>query len=510
MFFRNGPFKGEGRLRGSVLFVVIGAIIVMSVIGATLSRLHGSATNTEVQGNNVDEVYYAAISGLKYAKARIDKLNAGTDTSGFTIDNLPNTYVIDSNKKFIITVDAKDNLKKTVTSQGVVTTSSKNSFNYIASAEMDYSPPSNLGEYNFLNPSNRTDYAAYSANSTRDIPTTLDNAQIMTGNLTVGKDYNYGFGNVWYTGSKPGVSSKGVSTFGSGFRLFFTFKFATNIGDGFVIAILNAAQNNYLSCGGDSAEGGLLGYAGDSRVYNSKDGTFATTVAEYVDTSGFTKGLNPPKFGIEIDTYTNADSSGSWNPSATKADCTSDNGFMNDSSSSGDHVGIVYWGTNDAYLRKTCYGPGSTFDGNVKRYGDVRHGLGSNASNSSSWNNMLKYKDFSVGTTYYLRMDVVKTSTSVKVTSWVASCKGTSPAASCSNQMYGTNTSNHKGTLSDTLNDFTDTSKLSNFDYVSVTDTHVLTASENTAFTNFMWGFTSGSGVATQQIDFRNISLSLR
>lgn len=510
MFFCKGPFWSEGKLRGSVLFVVIGAIIVMSVVGAALARLHGSGTETEAHGNNVDEVYYAAISGLNYANARIAKVNAGTETGGWTISDLPGTYVIDSNRKFIITEVSKDSTTRTITSQGVMTTSSGKGFNYIISADITYSPPSNLGEYNFLNPSARTDYAAYATNLTRDIPTGLDNAQVTTNNLTVGKDYNYGFGNVWYTGTKAGVSTKGVSAFGTGFRLFFTFKFATNVGDGFVVAILNAAQNNYLSCGGDSAEGGLLGYAGDSRVYNSKDGTFATSVAEYVDTSGFTKGLNPPKFGIEVDTYTNADGSDSWKPSAAKADCASDNGFMNDSSSLGDHIGIMFWGTNDAYLRKTCYGPGSKFEGNLKRYGDVRHGLGSNASNSSSWNNALKYKNFSVGTTYYLRMDVVKTGTSVKVTSWVASCKGTSSAASCANQMYGTNTSNHKGTLSDTLNDFSDTSKLSNFDFVSVTDTQVLTSAENTAFTNFIWGFTSGSGDATQQIDFRNIGLSLR
>lgn len=505
MFFRNGPFQGERKLRGSVLFVVIGAIIVMGVIGTALSRMHGSATNTEVQGNNVDEVYYAALSGLNYAKAKFAMVTAGTETS-WTIADLPGTYAIDSNRKFILSEVLKEGTTRIVTSQGIVATSSGNSFNYIASANMTYDPPSKLGEYNFLNPSNRTDYAAYATDLTRDIPTALDTAQITPNNLTVGKDYNYGFGNVWYTGNVSGVSTKGVSAFGTGFRLFFTFKFATNIGDGFVVAILNAAQNSYLSCGGDSAEGGLLGYSGDSRVYDSAGGTFASTVAEYVDTSGFTKGLNPPKFGIEIDTYTN--SSSAWYPSDTTASCQGDNGLMNDSSSWGNHVGIMYWGTNDAYLRKTCYGPGATFQGNLKRFSDVRHGSGSNASNSSG--NMLKYMTFQAGRTYFFRMDVVKSGSSVTTKSWVGTCSGTDLNSSCTNQVYGTTTSNHAYTLSDTTHDFSDTTKLSKLSYVYVNDTHSYTTSETTAFTNFIWGFTSGSGAATQQIDFRNISLSLR
>jgi len=84
MLFCKGPFRGEGKLRGSVLFVVIGAIIVMSVIGAALSRLHGSGTETEIQENRVDDAYYAAISGINYATATMALKAIDPSASGWT------------------------------------------------------------------------------------------------------------------------------------------------------------------------------------------------------------------------------------------------------------------------------------------------------------------------------------------------------------------------------------------------------------------------------------------
>ncbi len=81
MFFCKGPFWSEGRLRGSVLFVVIGAVIVMSLIGTALSRLHGFGTETEMQENRSDAAYYAAISGVQYFSALTDA-NRETFKSG--------------------------------------------------------------------------------------------------------------------------------------------------------------------------------------------------------------------------------------------------------------------------------------------------------------------------------------------------------------------------------------------------------------------------------------------
>jgi hypothetical protein len=505
-FWGKLVFSRQGG-RGSVLFVVIGALIVLGALGTAVSKLQGSGSSTEVQGNRLDAAYYAALSGINYATKTIDLENLKTAGSGWGVSNLDGAYNLGDLRQFILTTSFVSGNKYKIVSQGVssVPGVAKQS-NYVMSVEKDYTPimpEPNLGDFNFVNPSNRPDYAMYADVQTRDIPESLDTADIKPKNITVGKDYRYGFGNVWFAGTNTGYSKKGVSVFGDGFRIFFTFKFATNVGDGFVVSVLNPEQNSYLSSGGDSAEGGLLGYAGDSRVYDPVTGGFTSTISEYVDKSGFPKGLNPPKFGVEIDTYSNK--GGTWNTSDTTPSCQNDNGLMNDSSFDGisDHVAIVYWGTNGPYYRKTCYGPGSSFEGNIKRYSDVRHGSGSNADDASWWK--LQYMDFQAGRTYFFRMDVVKSGSSITVKSWVGTCSGDDLNSSCRKQVYAS-----KG-FSDTQRDFSGSyTKLNRLDYVYVEDTHTYTASEEKAFSNFMWGFTSGSGVATQQIDFRNISLSFR
>ena len=522
MLFCKGPFWDEGKLRGSVLFVVIGAIVVMSVIGATLARLHGSGTGTEIQENRVDDAYYAAISGINYANATMALKAIDPSASGWTPVLLQGTYTINSGKQFELAVAKGSGTDYNIQSRGIVLASgSAKQTNSILNTTKTYSgvppvpppTPPNLGSYNFVNPSNRPNYAAYAADDKRTYPDGTDTGDIITRNIVVGKDYYYGFGNVWFAGTNTGYSVDGVSPFGKGIRMFMTFKFLTTVGDGFVVAILNGSQNNYLSSGGDSAEGGLLGYAGDSRVYDSTDGGFASSILEYVDKSGYTKGLNPPKFGIEIDTYTNTTDSSKWNPTSKKSSCTDDNAFMDDSTSGSksDHVGIVYWGSDSAYLRKTCSGPGSGFKGNVKRYTDVRHGSGDNAPNTAG--SKLQYvDDFQVGRTYFLRLDVLKTGSTITIKNYVGTCKGDNLNTSCVNEIYGTTTANHVGTLSDTKTDFNyaNIAALKNLTGVSVSDTKTFSSSDATAFSNFLWGFTSGSGVAAQQIEFRNISLSFR
>ncbi|KHK02542.1 hypothetical protein [Desulfovibrio sp. TomC] len=509
----------SGRSTGATMLWAIAALVVLGGLAATTASMNPSALQNKLAGERTSSAYYASLAGLNYAKSMVEMANANAFGSNWGLEKLNATYTVSSGKQFTLSTKAIDFTTYEIVSLGVVQSATGAEANYRSAATVTYIAPSNLGEYNFLNPSNRPDYAKYSDSQTRDIPESFDNADIKTKNLIVGKNYTFGFGNIWYTGTNAGLSSQGVSPFGDGFRLFFTFKFATNIGDGFVVSFLNAAGNNYLSSGGDSAEGGMLGYAGDSRVYDSTGGGFSSAIKEYVDQSGFSKGLNPPKFGIEIDTYNNTSSE--WYPTATKASCDSDNGFMNDSykdlgwgSTVSNHVGIDYWGTDDPYYRKTYYGPNANFAGNVKRYSDVRHGEGKNASNSSADSNTkLKYFSFNVGTTYFFRMDVVKSGTNVAIKSWVGTCSGSDLNSSCTNQVYGkaSQSSSHTGTLSDTQRDFVPSAGyLDKLSYVSVSDTLALTSAENTKFANFMWGFTSGSGVATQQIDFRNISLSLR
>jgi hypothetical protein len=470
------------------------------------------------------QAYYASLSGLNYVKTVVAQATAGKLPTSWRMSNLANTYTVSSDKKFSLTVEQTGPDYYSVTSEGISNPGSGLEARCINKMNIAYTPLPNLGDYNFLNPSNRPDYAKLSTDQTRDFPSDLDDADVRPPNITLGKDYTYGFGNVWFTGSVKNtdrlgavknISSLGVSDFGSGLRLFLTFKFTTHIGDGFVVSVLNANNNNYESCGGDSAEGGLLGYAGDSRVYNSADGGFASSVKEYVDQSGLGRGLKPPKFGVAIDTYKNY--GGTWYPTDSTLGCYGDNGFMNDAysnrgetDSSSHHVAYVFWGDDAAYPRKTCTGPNANFEGNTKRYNDIRHGSGDNADTTAG--NTFTYFPFYVGTTYYLRMDVIRTSGSYTMKTWIATCNSTS--SNCINQIFGvpgSSSNPHTGSLSDTQNDFSGSnsflSRLSNlYIYKAIN----MSPTNDTLFNKFMWGITSGSGTATQQIDFRDISISLR
>jgi predicted acyltransferase (DUF342 family) len=59
---------GRVGCRGGVLFVVVGALIVLSIVGAVVSRLTGSSSWTEIQENRFGSSYYAALSGFEYLK----------------------------------------------------------------------------------------------------------------------------------------------------------------------------------------------------------------------------------------------------------------------------------------------------------------------------------------------------------------------------------------------------------------------------------------------------------
>lgn len=495
--------------RGATLLWMIATFVILGGLAAGVATMSPSALMDKLAGERASAAYYASVSGLNYSKNIVALAAAGGLGYSWPIDNLNGTYSLGNNTSFVLSVTGEG--PYAVSSRGIVQAGSGNEANYQSVASIEYTPtlpPPNLGDYNFNNPSNRAEYARYSNNQTRDFPPSLDVHDITTQNFTVGKDYNYGFGNIWFTGTRAGVSVDGVSSFLNGFRMFFTFAFTTNIGDGFVVSVLNAANNNYKSCGGDSAEGGMLGYAGDSRVYDSPTGVWANRIAEYVDQSGLGKGLHPPKFGVEIDTYTN--SSSTWSPDSTVASCTNDNGMMNDlSSGGGHHVGFDFWGTNLSYLRKQCYGPGADFVGDLTRYSDVRHGSGDNALNNASGNSALKYFTFSKNVTYYFRMDVIPSGQNYTIKTWVAKCGNN--ATQCYNQVYGSSGSPHTGSLSDTKTDFSGgNSFLNKLTSTYITDTLTLTTAQKTQFSKFIWGITSGSGVATQEIDFRNIGVSLR
>jgi predicted acyltransferase (DUF342 family) len=69
---------------GGVMFVVVGALVVLSIMGAVVSRLTSSSGGTEIQENRFGEAYYAAYSGIQYLNSiEKNKTSAYTDLTDF-------------------------------------------------------------------------------------------------------------------------------------------------------------------------------------------------------------------------------------------------------------------------------------------------------------------------------------------------------------------------------------------------------------------------------------------
>jgi len=114
------------------------------------------------------------------------------------------------------------------------------------------------------------------------------------------------FGGIWFNkdmtiGGKAQVCSSGKCEFGGGVRVFFKLVYE-GTADGLTFALINGANNETSSIGGDIEMGELLGYGGDSRNKVIPPDSTATT-ADFLDGTG--KGLQHPKIALEFDTYNN-------------------------------------------------------------------------------------------------------------------------------------------------------------------------------------------------------------
>ncbi|MHC1700473.1 MAG: LamG domain-containing protein [Humidesulfovibrio sp.] len=155
-----------------------------------------------------------------------------------------------------------------------------------------------------------------------------------TGTVTLGGDVTESSGSLWYSGTKD-VCVDGNCTLGSGLRAYFDLAFSSTAeGDGFVWAIMSAETNTNASSGGDPNMGELVGYGGPGAL-------------------GL--GIQPPKFGVEFDIYEN---------SGTASACNVGN---RGDSGSPDHLAFIFWGT------ETLACSGKT---QPTTYDDNRHGAG--------------------------------------------------------------------------------------------------------------------------------------
>lgn len=180
------------------------------------------------------------------------------------------------------------------------------------------------------------------------------------------------FGAAWYNADRP-IGGKttfcqaGACEFGLGMRAYFVVKFSTE-GDGFTFALINGANNDNTSVGGDINMGELMAFAGDSRLVANPSDTFVAS--EFLDGKG--EGLEPPKIGLEFDVYENSINSRLCADSTTANTSTRNDppeSFfvdveLGETAANRDVLQYVYWGSQTVMMPCKPNGNPNTYDDN--------------------------------------------------------------------------------------------------------------------------------------------------
>ena len=323
---------------------------------------------------------------------------------------------------------------------------------------------------------------------------------IVLGSGATGTD---GSGALWYGGTSPAGTcnpcTAGVCTFGVGLRAYFEVKFttpdsssnSTAQGDGFSFIMMNAVNNDATKRGGSpstaASMGELIGHAGSGN-------TKTTSTAPLNDGLG----LEPPKMALEFDTYPNT-------AALTYNGCT---GGRADSANN--HLSLMFWGLDPAST--TMCDPASTAGNAYPRasFDDNVHGVGTAGSttvprNSITGDGTGGYYERAKGASTYnwleddqyhrVRIEVIRTSSAqtYRVKAWVDCETLASPYTACPANEYIY--------FQDIYNPY------NNSLYLPKIDRNVtLSTALNTMLDNILFGFTEGTGAATQRIQITNVA----
>ena len=135
-------------------------------------------------------------------------------------------------------------------------------------------------------------------------------------------------------------------------------------GDGFTFSVINAANNDAGSVGGDVQLSELLAYAGDSRTVASPSGP-----GDFLDGKG--EGLEAPKMAVEFDGRRNNQSE-----TICRDATTVNQGSRFDPDFSGndrDTVQYVFWGSDNDQINAPCRENTLVSPKTKRTYDDNRH-----------------------------------------------------------------------------------------------------------------------------------------
>ncbi len=245
--------------------------------------------------------------------------------------------------------------------------------------------------------------------------------------------------------------------------------------------------------------GELNGYAGPGNTAASSDSPHPTPPP----LDGL--GLQPPKMALEFDTYANT-------TVMTDNGCS---GGRNDTANN--HIAVLFWGANPAATTMcatgstacptgpcpTCF-PQASFDDNIHGAGAGTTASPYNSASTGNGSGLGGYYERAKGTSTYnwlednqthrVRIEVIRipATYSYEMKAWVdcESCTAT-PCTACpvSEYVY----------FQDVFNPYNNSSYLPKIDR-----TQILNAALNTLFNNILFGFTVGTGGATENIQINN------
>lgn len=324
--------------------------------------------------------------------------------------------------------------------------------------------------------------------------------------ILLGNGVNDGSGAVWYGGTSPvgtcNPCTSGVCTFGLGFRTYFEFKFttpdsssgSTDYGDGFNFTIVNASNNDVSKRGGfpdndAGSMGELNGYAGSGNTSSSSSLPRATSTLDGL-------GLEPLKMALEFDTYGNTGAMTYNGCSGGRQDNNNNN-----------HIALMYWGQN---LAGNCNAsstagnsyPQVSFDDNIHRAGSGSTSEPYNSAASGNGSGLGGYYERARSTYNWLednqwhrvRIEVIRipSTFSYQMKAWVDCESLATPYTACPSGEYVY--------FQDVLNPYDNSSYLPKIDR-----TQILTSA--TSFNTILFGFTLGTGGATESIQINNFAI---
>ncbi|MDR3640438.1 MAG: LamG domain-containing protein [Humidesulfovibrio sp.] len=333
---RKSP-RGE---RGSLIVYLALALVAFGLLAMAGVTRFGASLTSVLSPNCATAARYMAEAGLRYATARL-RICTTVSQLNTTVSALNSgTFTVDQAKGlgFSLVVSYDSNYTATITATGrgcailapATATAAASTVNLpvvaaFASTPIDFS---NLAD-DFMRTS--------SLGATN--PITVDSSTNTISFGTVTGTHNAAA--IWYAGNATQGCVNGNCTMDNGLRAYFDVQWdPASVADGMVFGVMSAVTNALTAVGGDSNMGELMGWAGPG-------------------TSG--QGIQPPKIGIEFDTWYN---SCSTTPFVAGSRCDPSNYTYGQP----DHMAYVFWGSN------TAPSPYNGRSGNT--YDDNQHGAG--------------------------------------------------------------------------------------------------------------------------------------